>query len=64
MSSRAYFFTAQTHKTPVLLGFKDRAELAGRDIQAATTVIEGVVVVEKASESEEQAAAATTTASK
>lgn len=37
----------QTHTTPVLLGFKDRAELAGGDYTSVTSVMEGVVVVEK-----------------
>jgi len=40
----------QTHKTPVLLGFKDRAELAGSEYVAASSVMEGVVLVEKVPE--------------
>jgi 26S proteasome regulatory subunit N1 len=40
----------QTHTTPVLLGFKDRAELAGREYKAASSVMEGVVLVEKVPE--------------
>lgn len=31
----------------MLLGFKDRAELAGGDYTSVTSVMEGVVVVEK-----------------
>jgi 26S proteasome regulatory subunit N1 len=38
----------QTHSTPVLLGVKDRAELANRDFVALTSILEGVVIVEKA----------------
>lgn len=41
------YATLQTHTTPVLLGFKDRAELAGADFVAASSVMEGVVIVEK-----------------
>lgn len=37
----------QTHSTPVLLGFKDRAELAGGEFTAASSVMEGVVIVER-----------------
>jgi len=37
----------QTHTTPVLLGFKDRAELAGGEYTSVTSVMEGVVVVER-----------------
>lgn len=36
----------QTHSTPVLLGFKDRAEIASREFKAATSVMEGLVIVE------------------
>jgi len=42
----------QTHTTPVLLGFKDRAELAGGDYTAASSVMEGVVLAEKVEEPE------------
>jgi 26S proteasome regulatory subunit N1 len=38
----------QTHSTPVLLGVKDRAELANRDFVTVTSILEGVVIVEKA----------------
>jgi len=31
----------------VLLGYKDRAELAGGEYAAVSTVLEGVVIVEK-----------------
>lgn len=37
----------QTHTTPVLLGFKDRAELAGGEYTSLTSVMEGVVIVQK-----------------
>jgi 26S proteasome regulatory subunit N1 len=37
----------QTHTTPVLLGHRDRAELAGQDWAALTSVLEHVVIVEK-----------------
>jgi 26S proteasome regulatory subunit N1 len=42
----------QTHTTPVLLGAKDRAELASRDFRAVTGTVEGVVIVEKVEEKE------------
>jgi len=37
----------QTHTTPVLLSFRDRAELATTDFKAITNVLEGVTVVRK-----------------
>ena len=38
----------QTHTTPVLLGYKDRAELAGGEyISLGMSIMEGVVIVEK-----------------
>ena len=37
----------QTHSTPVLLGFKDRAELAAPQHRAIGSVVEGVVIVKK-----------------
>eukprot|EP01006_Ploeotia_vitrea_P026081 TRINITY_DN59051_c3_g1_i1.p1 TRINITY_DN59051_c3_g1~~TRINITY_DN59051_c3_g1_i1.p1 ORF type:complete len:947 (-),score=-30.00 TRINITY_DN59051_c3_g1_i1:112-2952(-) len=37
----------QTHNTPVLLGYKDRAELAASEHKAICSVIEGVVIVKK-----------------
>lgn len=40
----------QTHTTPVLLGPKDRAEMASRDFKAVTGTMEGVVIVEKVEE--------------
>lgn len=40
----------QTHSTPVLLGFKDRAELASSDFKCLSSVIEGVVILEKIEE--------------
>jgi len=40
----------QTHTTPVLLGYKDRAEIAGSEYTSVTSVMEGVVVVEKVPE--------------
>ena len=40
----------QTHTTPVLLGARDRAELAGREYKGLSSVMEGVVIVEKAPE--------------
>ncbi|RYG69138.1 hypothetical protein EON64_03450 [archaeon] len=36
----------QTHTSPVLLGHKDRAELAGRDYVPFSGVLEGVVIVQ------------------
>jgi 26S proteasome regulatory subunit N1 len=42
----------QTHTTPVLLGAKDRAELASRDFRAVTGTVEGVVIVEKVEDKE------------
>jgi hypothetical protein len=38
----------------VLLGFKDRAELAGNEYSATTSVMEGVVIVEKIEEPEKE----------
>lgn len=38
---------SQTHSTPVLLGFKDRAELATADMKCVSTVLEGFVIVQK-----------------
>jgi 26S proteasome regulatory subunit N1 len=40
----------QTHSTPVLLGFKDRSELAGSEFKSLTTIMEGVVLLEKVPE--------------
>lgn len=42
----------QTHTSPVLLGARDRAEIAGSEYQTAcgVTVLEGVVIVEKVPE--------------
>ena len=40
----------QTHTTPVLLGYKDRAELAGSEYTAVSPLLEGVVIVEKTPE--------------
>jgi 26S proteasome regulatory subunit N1 len=40
----------QTHTTSVLLGYKDRAELAGSEYTAVTSVLEGIVIVEKTPE--------------
>lgn len=37
----------QTHSTPVLLGYKDRAELAAVEHRAIGSVVEGVVIVKK-----------------
>ena len=44
----------QTHTSPVLLGLRDRAEIAGNEWRATggTTVLEGVVIVEKVPEQE------------
>jgi 26S proteasome regulatory subunit N1 len=52
-------FMVQTHTTPVLLGFKDRAELAGSEYVAVSSIMEGVVLVEKVPESPESAGAST-----
>lgn len=45
----------QTHSTPVLLGFKDRAEIASREVKAATSVMEGLVIVEAVAVDEDKA---------
>jgi hypothetical protein len=37
----------QTHTTPVLLGFMDRAELAASEYKSIPSIVEGVVIVEK-----------------
>eukprot|EP01038_Epipyxis_sp_PR26KG_P006135 gene6135-8459_t len=37
----------QTHTTPVLLGYKDRSELAGVEYKSIPSVMEGVVILEK-----------------
>jgi 26S proteasome regulatory subunit N1 len=37
----------QTHTTPVLLGHKDRVEMASRDLAPLASVLEGFVIVEK-----------------
>ena len=44
----------QTHTSPVLLGYKDRAEIPGAEWRSACgmTVLEGVVIVEKVPEAE------------
>ena len=43
----------QTHTTPVLLGTRDRAELAGKEyVSVSSSVMEGMVIVEKAPEDE------------
>ena len=36
----------QTHTTPVLFSYKDRAELAGTD-KSISSVVEGFVITEK-----------------
>lgn len=43
----------QTHTAPVLLGVKDRAELATSEYVAYTSVLEGVVIIKKNPEAEE-----------
>ena len=40
-------YTMQTHTTPVLLGHRDRAELAGQEYSTLVSVMEGVVIVDK-----------------
>lgn len=42
----------QTHTTPVLLGNKDRAELATSEHIALTSVLEGIVIVDQNPEAE------------
>jgi len=37
----------QTHTTPVLLGYMERAELANSEYSTPTSILEGVVIVEK-----------------
>jgi 26S proteasome regulatory subunit N1 len=44
----------QTHTTPVLLGYKDRAEFAGSDYLTKTSILEGVVLVEKVPDEEDK----------
>lgn len=43
----------QTHTSPVLLGAKERAELANQEYKVVSSVLEGVVIVEKNPEDEE-----------
>eukprot|EP00178_Gracilaria_changii_P022728 TRINITY_DN67768_c0_g1_i1.p1 TRINITY_DN67768_c0_g1~~TRINITY_DN67768_c0_g1_i1.p1 ORF type:complete len:119 (-),score=16.68 TRINITY_DN67768_c0_g1_i1:36-356(-) len=43
----------QTNTTPVLLNYKDRAELATTDKSSAATVLEGFVVVSNVEKDEE-----------
>lgn len=43
----------QTHTSPVLLGAKERAELANQEYRVVSSVLEGVVIVEKAPEEED-----------
>lgn len=40
----------QTHTTPVLLGHKDRAELAGTETKPLSTVMEGIIILQKTQE--------------
>ena len=40
----------QTHTTPVLLGNKERAELASTEWVSVASIIEGMVILEKAPE--------------
>lgn len=42
----------QTHTTPVLLGHKDRAEIAGNEYSSLASVMEGVVIVENTPETQ------------
>jgi 26S proteasome regulatory subunit N1 len=42
----------QTHTTPVLLGTKDRAELAGKEFTCVSSVVEGIVIVEPVPDTE------------
>uniref|UniRef100_A0A7S2V4A2 26S proteasome non-ATPase regulatory subunit 2 homolog n=1 Tax=Fibrocapsa japonica TaxID=94617 RepID=A0A7S2V4A2_9STRA len=44
----------QTHTTPVLLGVSDRAELAGSEYVALSTVLEDVVILRKNPDAEEE----------
>eukprot|EP00604_Paraphysomonas_vestita_P002076 CAMPEP_0174819558 /NCGR_PEP_ID=MMETSP1107-20130205/2855_1 /TAXON_ID=36770 /ORGANISM="Paraphysomonas vestita, Strain GFlagA" /LENGTH=379 /DNA_ID=CAMNT_0016033271 /DNA_START=1752 /DNA_END=2891 /DNA_ORIENTATION=- len=44
----------QTNTTPVLLGYKDRAELATPDMESLTSVIEGFVLVKNTPGDEEE----------
>lgn len=37
----------QTHTTPVLIGTKDRAELASDEYEALSSVLEGFVILRK-----------------
>jgi hypothetical protein len=45
----------------VLLGFKDRAELAGGEYTVASSVLEGVVIVQKVEEAPTAQSAAAST---
>jgi 26S proteasome regulatory subunit N1 len=47
----------QTHSTPVLLNFRDRAELAGKEYKSLAGVIEGFVILQKEEESTDTAGA-------
>ncbi|KAI8808022.1 armadillo-type protein [Cladochytrium replicatum] len=40
----------QTHTTPVLLGFTERAEMAGEEYEGLSSVLEGFVIVRKKNE--------------
>ena len=42
----------QTHVTPVLVGLKERAEMASQEYIAMTSILEGTVLVEKKPEEE------------
>ena len=44
----------QTHTTPVLLNYKDRAELAGKEYKCLSSILEGFVILEKQPEEEEE----------
>ena len=48
----------QTHTTPVLLGTKDRAELASDEYESLSSVLEGFVILRKKKSSEGASAGA------
>jgi 26S proteasome regulatory subunit N1 len=50
----------QTHSTPVLLGVKERAEIANREWKSISNVMEGVVLLEKVEDKEASTTTSTT----
>ena len=46
----------QTHTSPVLLGYRDRAEMAGQEYSTIVSVLENVILVEKVETKDESSA--------